>query len=93
MIFANSLGLNQARQNVRPDLEPNRLTVMVFLKESFGEKNKQTTKKNAKLPSRQRVKLSNLNFNACHRILAKKYVNLKELRVGASMGGGTSPSG
>ena len=30
--FANSLDLDQARQNVRPDLDPNCLTLMVFLK-------------------------------------------------------------
>ena len=33
----NSLDPDQARQNVRPDLDPNCLTLMVFLKE-FIEK-------------------------------------------------------
>ena len=31
--FANSLDPGQARQNVGPDLDPNCLTLMVFLKE------------------------------------------------------------
>ena len=30
--FANSLGLDQVRHNVRPNLDPNCLTLMVFLK-------------------------------------------------------------
>ena len=33
--FANSLDPDQARQNVGPDLDPNCLTLMVFLKEFF----------------------------------------------------------
>ena len=45
--FANSLDPDQARQKVGPDLDPNGLTLMVFLKELlkkgvFG-KNQQTT--------------------------------------------------
>ena len=59
--FANSLDPDQARHNVRPDLDPNYLTLMVFLKEFFekvdNEKNQQTTKKHEKLPRMQRVKL------------------------------------
>ena len=47
MTFANSLDPDQARQNVRPDLSPNCLTLMVFLKEYFEkvdfEKNQQKT--------------------------------------------------
>ena len=35
IIFANSLDSDQARQNVGPDLDPNCLTLMVFLKEFF----------------------------------------------------------
>ena len=57
--FANSLDLDQARHFVRPDLDPNCLTLIAFLKEFFEkvdfEKNQQTTKKHAKLPSRQSV--------------------------------------
>ena len=33
--FANSLGPDQARQNSGPDLDPNCMTLMVFLKEYF----------------------------------------------------------
>ena len=33
--FANSLDPDQARQNVGHDLDPNCLTLMVFLKENF----------------------------------------------------------
>ena len=47
--FANSLNPDQTRQNVRPDLDPNCLTLRVFLKEFFEivdfEKNEQTAKK------------------------------------------------
>ena len=49
MIFANSLDPDQARQNVQYDLDPNCLTLMLFLKEYFEksnvEKYLQTTKK------------------------------------------------
>ena len=42
-----------------PDLDPNCLTLMVFLKELFVkvyfERNRQTTQKHAKLPSQQRA--------------------------------------
>ena len=34
-MFANSLDQDQAQQNVRPDLDPIYLTLMVFLKEFF----------------------------------------------------------
>ena len=88
MIFASSLDPNQARQN---DLEPNCLTLMVFLKESFGEKISRQQKRMQNYPVGKELKLNNLNFSPCHRILAKKYVNLKELRVGVSIG--TCPSG
>ena len=57
--FANSLDPDQARHFVWPDLDPNCLTLMVFLKEVFVkvdfEEKQQTAKKQAKLRSRQRV--------------------------------------
>ena len=36
--FANSLGPDQDRQNVSPDLDPNCLTLIVLLKEFFLKK-------------------------------------------------------
>ena len=65
--FAKSLDPDQARQNVRPDLDPNCLTLMVFLKDFFEnvnlEKiNLQTTKKHAKLPSMQRVNFRGIDM-------------------------------
>ena len=55
--FANSLDPDQARHSVGPDLSPNCLTLMVFLKEFFKkvdfEKNQQTTNKHEKLPIMQ----------------------------------------
>ena len=36
--MANSLGPDQARQKVGPDLDPNFLTLMVFLNEFFVKK-------------------------------------------------------
>ena len=51
--LANSSDPDQARQNVRPDLDLNCTTLMVFLKEFFEkvdfEKNEQTTKKAFKI--------------------------------------------
>ena len=52
--FTNSLDPDKARQNVGPDLGPNCLTLMVFLKEffekeDFEEKNQQTTEKTCKI--------------------------------------------
>ena len=35
MIFANTLDPDQDSQNVGPDMDPNCLTLMVFLKEFF----------------------------------------------------------
>ena len=59
--FANNLDPVQARQNVGPNLGPNCLTLMVFLKEFFErvdfEKNLQMAKKHKKLPMGQRVKV------------------------------------
>ena len=53
--FANSLDPDQVRQNVGPDLDPNCLTLMVFLKEFFEkinfEKNRQTTQKMQNYPA------------------------------------------
>ena len=37
--FANSLDPDQALQNVGPDLDPNSLTQMVFLKDFFEKVN------------------------------------------------------
>ena len=37
--FANSLDPNQAQQFVGPDLDPNCLTLMVFLKDIFEKEN------------------------------------------------------
>ena len=59
IIFASSLCPDQSRQNVGPDLDPNCLTLTIFLKVDF-EKNQQTTKKHALFPSRQRVKYTTL---------------------------------
>ena len=66
MTFTNSLDPDQAQQNVGPDLElncdldPNCLTLMVFLKELFFEKvnfeKKSTDNKEAcHLPSMQKL--------------------------------------
>ena len=53
--FANSLEPDQARQYVWPDLDPNCLILMVFLKEFYKkvdfEKKSANFKKHAKLPS------------------------------------------
>ena len=58
--FANSLDPDQAQQNVGPDLDPSYLTQMVFLKDFlekvYFKKNPQT-KKHAKLPRMQKVKM------------------------------------
>ena len=59
--FANSLDPDQAIQNVPSDLDPCCLTLIVFLKEFFEyidfENKMQTTKKHAKSPGRQRMKM------------------------------------
>ena len=39
LIFANSLDPDQAQQNVGPDLDPNCLTLIAFLKEIFEKAN------------------------------------------------------
>ena len=53
MTFANSLDSDQALQNVRPELDPNCLTLMVFLKEFFRyvdfEKKSADDKKSVKI--------------------------------------------
>ena len=47
--FANSLDPDQARQNVGPDLDPNFLTLMIFLKIIFLKKKKVNFAKQNKL--------------------------------------------
>ena len=51
--FGNSLDPDQDQQNVGPDLDPNSLTLMIFLKEFFEkvdfEKNQQTTNNHTKI--------------------------------------------
>ena len=42
--FANSLNPDQDQQKVGPDLDPNRLTLIVFLKNDYFEKGQQMTK-------------------------------------------------
>ena len=65
IIFANSLDPEQARQNVGPNLDPNCVTLMVYLKEFFEkayfEKKSAADKKHAKLPRRQRIHLQQFN--------------------------------
>ena len=66
--LCNSLEPDQARQDVRPDLDPNCLTLIVFLKELFEKlffkKISADDKRNdEKLPSMQRVKYQ----SSCHR--------------------------
>ena len=59
--FANSLDLDQAPQKVVPDLNPNCLTLMVFMTNSFLRKKNDVEKnlaehiKHERLSSRQRV--------------------------------------
>ena len=57
--FANSSDPDQAGHFFGPNLDPNCLTLMVFLKGIFRnvdfEEHLQTIKKHAKLPRRQRV--------------------------------------
>ena len=52
--YVNSLDSDLARQNFGPDLDPNCLTLMVFLKDIFEnvdfEKNQHMAKKHAKFP-------------------------------------------
>ena len=60
--FANSLDPDLAWQNIGPDLDSNCLTLWLYfwkivLKKLILKKNTQTTKKHAKLPSKQRVKV------------------------------------
>ena len=59
-VVCKQFGPDQARQNGWPDLNPNCLTLIVYLKEFFEkidfEKNQQTTKKREKFPRGQRVK-------------------------------------
>ena len=59
--LANSLDPDQARQNVGPDLDPNCLTLMVFLKEFF-----ETVDFEKKISRRQK---SMQNYPACKRLM------------------------
>ena len=59
IIFSNSLDPDQDRQNVGPDLDPNCLTLIAFLKEffekvRFEKKSTDDNKSLKKLPSMQR---------------------------------------
>ena len=56
-IFANSLDPDQARQNVRPGLDPCCLTLQCYLEKSVVEKQMRTIKKHEKLPRMQKLKL------------------------------------
>ena len=46
LTFADSLGPDQAGQNIWPDLDPNCLTLMVFLKDFLKKLIKKKKKKN-----------------------------------------------
>ena len=61
--FANSLVPYQARQNVEPDLDPNCLTLMVYLKDFFLEK-VNFKKKNRRQKSMQ-------NYRECKELMAQ----------------------
>ena len=63
MTITNNLDRDQTQRNVGPDLDPNCLTLMVFLifEKKLFKKKQQTTKKHEKLPSRQRVMSMNLD--------------------------------
>ena len=54
--FANNLDPDQARQNVGPDLDPNCLTLMVFMQEFFEKVN---------LKKNPQTKKSMQNYPAC----------------------------
>ena len=64
--FANILDPDQAQQNVGPDLDPNYLTLKVFIKEFVEqvdfEKNQHTTKMHEKFPREQRDKVLNVHL-------------------------------
>ena len=68
--LANSLEPDRARQNVGPDLDPNCLTLMEFLKDFFEKgdlkKNPQTTKKKTKKKNMQ-------NYPACKELVRRLY--------------------
>ena len=73
--FANSLDPYQARQNVRPDLDPICLCQMVFLKDFFEkvdfEKNQQMTKKHENFSRGQRLNLHDKCLIFIHRSTSK----------------------
>ena len=54
--FTNSLNPDQDRQNVGPDLDPNCLTLILFLKETFERKVSRRQQKHAQFSCIQRVK-------------------------------------
>ena len=68
LTFENRLAPNQAWQNVRPDMDPNCLTLIVFLKEFFNKnefwkkKNGKKDKKHANFSSMQWVKQEDHNY-------------------------------
>ena len=60
IIVANSLGPDQAQQDVRPDLDPNCLTVWWYSWKNFSKKlilkkNQQMTKKHAKITQHTKI--------------------------------------
>ena len=69
--FANSLDPDQARQNVGPDLDPNCLTLMVFLKDFFEKKSKKKKNLDDKKKKKKKKKKRNM----------QSYPTCKELRV------------
>ena len=65
--FANSLDPDQARQNIRPDLDSNCMTLMVFLKDFFVKinlKKKIHGKSMQKYPACKELKL--ILSKLCH---------------------------
>ena len=82
--FANSLDLDQARQKVKPDLDPNCLTLWwyswkIFLKKVILKKKLTDVKKkkHAKLPSMQRVK----GYWFSHSYFPMEYIKLIETKL------------
>ena len=77
LTFGNSLGSDQARQNVGPDLDPNCLILIVFLKLFIlnkEEKYLQTTNNLEILPSMQSVKLhENKHYASQHVFCSMRY--------------------
>ena len=68
----NSLDTDQARQNVRPDLDPKSFKLIIFVREffekvDFEKKNQQTTKKGKFFPGSKELKLNSSisQFTVC----------------------------